>query len=309
MAALDRGLAELVSGCAVRAGGAGLGLGVGGVSARGRAGPGAARWGAPPAPAPPPRSPGPAGAGLAAAAAPSAALDASRAPAGGGHPRASLFCRRKHRMDAEPEGCPASKKRPAEAELCPPTPALEQWMLCAGQTPHQCPSGLPRAPGPLEIPCEEMEQAAGEQQCEAARRKLQEIEARITDEDEDEDGLVEAPLSNLPTLVLSDTLKTGLKRDYTGDLTKKIVESMSRPSMELVVWKPLPEFLTKKAKAVSVKNYKLTAERCPAKPATLGAAFCLQTGKFSELQPTEMPSAFYSAVEPPTGCSEEEMEL
>lgn len=78
--------------------------------------------------------------------------------------------------------------------------------------------------------------------------------------------------------------------------------------MELVVWKPLPEFLTKRARSVSVKNYKPVAERCPTKPATLEAAFSLQTGKFPELQQTEMPSAFYSAVEP-AGCSEEEMEL
>lgn len=49
---------------------------------------------------------------------------------------------------------------------------------------------------------------------------------RITDEDEDEDGLEEEPLGTLPTLILSDTLKTGLRRDYTGDLTKKIIESM-----------------------------------------------------------------------------------
>ncbi|XP_060105978.1 coiled-coil domain-containing protein 117 [Heteronotia binoei] len=188
-------------------------------------------------------------------------------------------------------------------------------MLCAGSSPGNPPasSSLPGTPGLLllEMPCEEMEQAVGgeqQQQCEAALRRLQEIEDRITDEDEDEDGLAEGPLGNLPTLVLSDTLKTGLKRDYAGDLTKKIIESMSRPSMELVVWKPLPEFLTPKAKSVSVKNYKPAAERCSAKPPTLEADFSLQTGNFSEPQQTEMPSAFYSTVGP-AGCSEEEMEL
>lgn len=78
--------------------------------------------------------------------------------------------------------------------------------------------------------------------------------------------------------------------------------------MELVVWKPLPEFLTRKARSVSVKDYTPVAETCPAKSATLEAAFSLQTGKFSEPQQTEMPSPFYSTVEP-AGCSEEEMEL
>lgn len=78
--------------------------------------------------------------------------------------------------------------------------------------------------------------------------------------------------------------------------------------MELVVWKPLPEFLTKKTKSVSDKNYKPMADRCLTKPATLEAAFSLQTGQFSEPQQTERPSAFYCTVEP-SGCSEEEMEL
>lgn len=49
---------------------------------------------------------------------------------------------------------------------------------------------------------------------------------RITEEEEEEDGPVEGPPGNLPTLILSDTLKTGLKRDYNGGLTKKIIESM-----------------------------------------------------------------------------------
>ncbi|XP_015282769.1 PREDICTED: coiled-coil domain-containing protein 117 [Gekko japonicus] len=199
--------------------------------------------------------------------------------------------------------------------LSPPTPAAQEpWAMGAGRPAgcglaDPCVGSLPGTPGLLEVPCEEMEQAAvGEQQCEAARRKLREIEDRITDEDE-EDGLVgEEPVGSLPTLVLSDTLKAGLKRDYAGDLTKKIIESMSRPSMELVVWKPLPEFLNKKAKSVSVKDYKPVAETCPTKSATLEAAFSLQTGKFSESQQAEMPSPFYSAVEP-AGCSEEEMEL
>ncbi|XP_054852920.1 coiled-coil domain-containing protein 117 [Eublepharis macularius] len=239
--------------------------------------------------------PGAAGRGPEAALWPAAGPLLSR----GGGPRASPCGRKRPPTEQAPEGCPASKRRPRGS-----------WMLDGG---GPGPSGpLCAAPGAPDGPCEAMEQAAaaaaGEQQCEAARRKLREIEARITDEDEDEDVLVEETAGTLPTLVLSDTLKTGLKRDYSGDLTKKIIESMSRPSMELVLWKPLPEFFTKKAKSVSVKNYKPVAGRCPAEPATPDAAFCLQTGQFSGLQETEMPSDFYSAVEP-TECTEEEMEL
>lgn len=44
--------------------------------------------------------------------------------------------------------------------------------------------------------------------------------------DEDEDVPVEGNGSSLPTLVLSDALKTGLKRAYEGALTQKMIESM-----------------------------------------------------------------------------------
>ncbi|XP_007443234.1 coiled-coil domain-containing protein 117 [Python bivittatus] len=162
-----------------------------------------------------------------------------------------------------------------------------------------------------------MEQAGPEQQCEAARRKLREIEDRITEEDEEEEGeddeeegLAGQPEGHLPTLVLSHTLQTGLKQDYEGILTKKIIESMSRPSMELVLWKPLPEFLPEKDDLACIKTYKpLVPERCLGKRAALDAAFPSQTAEFLE-QPeqAEMPLAHFGAVGP-SGPAEEEMEL
>ncbi|XP_063000109.1 coiled-coil domain-containing protein 117 [Elgaria multicarinata webbii] len=222
-------------------------------------------------------------------------------------PRALLSCRKKHKMEEEeeePDDCPVGKKRMTEAALG----AEREWVLPESQgAPSQ---SLDRLPGPLETPCEEMEQATGEAPGEAAHRRLQEIEERIIDDDDDgEELLAEGSVSNVPTLILSDTLKTGLKRDYQEVLTKKIIESMSRPSMELVLWKPLPEFLTERATSASVKNFKPGgAERSLAKLAALNSAFRSQTFP-EQRQQAEMPSPPLYGAEGLNEGADEEMEL
>ncbi|XP_054964303.1 coiled-coil domain-containing protein 117-like [Pan paniscus] len=218
--------------------------------------------------------------------------------------RVSVHCKKKHKREEEEEDdCPVRKKRITEAELCA---GPNDWILCAhqdveGHGVNPSVSGL-SVPGILDVICEEMDQTTGEPQCEVARRKLQEIEDRIIDEDEEVEA--DRNVNHLPSLVLSDTMKTGLKREFDEVFTKKMIESMSRPSMELVLWKPLPEILSDKPKPSSnTKNY---IGESQAKHAAAGTAFPQRTELF--LEPRQTGMSLYNSLETATS-TEEEMEL
>ncbi|EDL40535.1 coiled-coil domain-containing protein 117 [Mus musculus] len=217
--------------------------------------------------------------------------------------RVSIHCRKKHKRLAEDDECPVRKKRLTEAELGAVT---DEWALGAhqgreGHGVNTCPSSL-SMPSMLDVVCEEMDQTTGEPQCEVARRRLQEIEDRIIDEDEEVES--DRNVSHLPSLVLSDTMKTGLKREFDEVFTKRMIESMSRPSMELVLWKPLPELLPEKPKpSSSPKNYRRESQ---AKHAAPGTAFPQRTEGLLEPQCADAP--LYRSLEAATS-TEEEMEL
>uniref|UniRef100_A0A8C8ZMM9 Coiled-coil domain containing 117 n=1 Tax=Prolemur simus TaxID=1328070 RepID=A0A8C8ZMM9_PROSS len=217
--------------------------------------------------------------------------------------RVSVHCKKKHKREEEDDDCPVRKKRLIEAELCA---GPNDWILGAhqgveGHGVNLCTSGL-SVSGMLDVICEEMDQTTGEPQCEVARRKLQEIEDRIIDEDEEVEA--DRNVDHLPSLVLSDTMKTGLKREFDEVFTKKMIESMSRPSMELVLWKPLPELLSDKPKPSS--NAKTYTGESQTKHAAVSTAFPQRTELFLEPRQTGMP--LYNSLET-AASTEEEMEL
>ncbi|XP_049721974.1 coiled-coil domain-containing protein 117 [Elephas maximus indicus] len=217
--------------------------------------------------------------------------------------RASVYCKKKHKREEEDDECPVRKKRLTEGALCP---GPNDWILCThqeveGHGVNPCTSDL-SVSGMLDVTCEEMDQTTTEPQCEVARRRLQEIEDRIIDEDEEVEA--DRNINHLPSLVLSDTMKTGLKREFDEVFTKKMIESMSRPSMELVLWKPLPELLSDKPKpSTNAKNYPGESQT---KHAAAGTAFPQRTELFLEPRQTGVP--LYNSLET-AACTEEEMEL
>ncbi|XP_051552209.1 coiled-coil domain-containing protein 117-like isoform X2 [Myxocyprinus asiaticus] len=83
---------------------------------------------------------------------------------------------------------------------------------------------------------------------EVAQRRLQEIEERITLEDDGEEELDVEPASRRPVLVMSDSLREGLQRGIGDILPHTVAQSMSRSCMELVVWRPPEDPLTQRLK-------------------------------------------------------------
>uniref|UniRef100_UPI0037E7B2E2 coiled-coil domain-containing protein 117 isoform X2 n=1 Tax=Semicossyphus pulcher TaxID=241346 RepID=UPI0037E7B2E2 len=180
-------------------------------------------------------------------------------------------CLRKHRRRSDDEGCSAKRRRlmfEAESDIsensntstrhdwptansCPPLSAQQ----ASPALPQPCPAPqpltlsqsltLPQTDSALARP--ETESSCME--IEAAQRKLQEIEDRITleDDDEDEDLDVE-PAPRRPVLVISDSLKEGLQRGISDILPHTVAQSVSHSCMELVLWRPLDDPFCRKRK-------------------------------------------------------------
>ncbi|XP_029367483.1 coiled-coil domain-containing protein 117 isoform X2 [Echeneis naucrates] len=192
-------------------------------------------------------------------------------------------CLRKNRRRVDDEGCSAKRRRlmvEAEGDIsensnsgthhdwpivnsCPPisTPQINSAL------PQPCPEPQPPS---LPDPSPALSRLETESSCmeiEAAQRKLQEIEDRITleDDNEDEDLDVE-PAPRRPVLVISDSLKEGLQRGISDILPHKVAQSVSHSCMELVLWRPPDDSFCRRLKGSLQKQRKQAVSRQPPTP-------------------------------------------
>ncbi|XP_035514006.1 coiled-coil domain-containing protein 117 isoform X1 [Morone saxatilis] len=194
-------------------------------------------------------------------------------------------CLRKHRRRVDDEGCSAKRRRlmyEAEVDISENsnTSNRHEWptanscpSLSAQQAspapPKPCPAPQPLTlPQPSNPPLSRPETESSCMEIEAAQRRLQEIEDRITleDDDEDEDLDVE-PAPRRPVLVISDSLKEGLQRDISDILPHTVAQSVSHSCMELVLWRPPEDPFCRKRKGLLQKPRKQqTVSRQPPTP-------------------------------------------
>ncbi|CDQ78536.1 unnamed protein product [Oncorhynchus mykiss] len=232
-------------------------------------------------------------------------------------------CLRKHRRRADDEGCSAKKRRLMEEAGCDPLDYLSPKVFhnwppgnsipplpesSSQALPQPCLGtqdlGLPLSGSSSALACPEAEGSCME--VEAAQRRLQEIEERITleDDDDDEDLDVE-PAPRRPMLVMSDSLREGLQRGISDILPHTVAQSVSHSCMELVVWRPPEVALARRLKDSLQRQRKqqITSRQPPSPSASLGS-----------LTSTNTPGETYSPMycSPGAGAhsaGEEDMEL
>lgn len=215
--------------------------------------------------------------------------------------------RKKHRRDQDSFDCPLKRRKLCVSPV-PTTYTGDASQPCWSQSLSQA---TPTAVAPsLCIPSPEMQAALTEgmdettieSQSDAALRRIRDIESRLVlEEDVEEDNNKN---NRLPTLVMSDVLVESLKKGLDESLTRKIVDSMNRPSMELVLWKPQPEFLIDKLQSFTGR---------PKEEAEASKQNTPKTPFLRQVDPLEADKQHILNVDcdidPMWGREEEEMEL
>ncbi|XP_041757041.1 coiled-coil domain-containing protein 117-like isoform X2 [Coregonus clupeaformis] len=235
-------------------------------------------------------------------------------------------CLRKHRRRADDEGCSAKKRRlmgeagcdplddlsPNVCQIWPPGNNCSPLPESASQAPPQHCLGtqnleLPISGSPSHLASPEAEGSCIE--VATAHRRLQEIEERITledDDDDDDEDLDVEPAPRRPVLVMSDSLREGLQRGISDILPHTVAQSVSHSCMELVVWRLPEDALARKLKD-SLQRKQQTTSRQPPTPSATPTPQIPPT-------PTNPPGETYSPLycSPGAGAhssGEEDMEL
>ncbi|KAE8635400.1 hypothetical protein XENTR_v10002609 [Xenopus tropicalis] len=204
---------------------------------------------------------------------------------GSGFPHSS---RNKHKREEDIFECPLKKRRISEHAEVPifpePTTCHSSADILIGETlgsswDSNCKSKTTTAlqysdsellPVMHSAQTEEMEESSSESFSPVCGRAQVNYSRLSSTNDELE---MDKTSDHLPSLIMSDVLKEGLKRGFEESLTKKIVDSMNRPSMELVLWKPQSELLFDRLQAVFKSHKKERDLKKPAPSASQTTSF------------------------------------
>ncbi|XP_077600531.1 coiled-coil domain-containing protein 117-like [Stigmatopora nigra] len=215
-------------------------------------------------------------------------------------------CLRKHRRRIDDDGCHPKRRRLAEEADSSHITTRLNWPPLDNslQQEHRALQQLrpaPHNPTPLHA-SSSLSSPAAENSCmdiEAAQRTLQEIENRITLEDDDEDLDVE-PNQRRPVLVISESLKEGLQRGINDILPPTIAQSVSHSCMELVLWRPPEDPFCRRLKgSLQKQKRQQTVLRQPPTP-------CISPTPHSPSADTHVPLQNFPDTE---RCVEEDMEM
>ncbi|XP_046697673.1 coiled-coil domain-containing protein 117 [Silurus meridionalis] len=222
-------------------------------------------------------------------------------------------CLRKHRRRTDDEGCSAKRQKLMdEGELDPLETANSRpdlgWLAesaTGSLTALNCTAAAPAPPCPNTqynqnpLPPPRLDSEGSCMEVEAAQRKLQEIENRITLEDDSDEDLDVEPPQRRPVLVLSDSLREGLQRGIADILPHTVAQSVSHSCMELVLWRPLEDPLTQQLKDTLQRQQRKQQPVCRQTPTPIPNPKGLEEHNFSPL-----------SCSPAASCStEEDMEL
>ncbi|XP_048412327.1 coiled-coil domain-containing protein 117 [Stegostoma tigrinum] len=186
--------------------------------------------------------------------------------------RNEFFFRRKHKREQEEDDAPARKKRLTEKMLDCLVTSVNVSCSSWPSTFNPQESGISDVASPSwqigpssqEFRVIENEAAYVDMKPdpnEEGLQKLKEIENRLVEGDDPEGEGIE--VSDMPVLVLSDSLREELRPGLEEILPRRIMESLNRPCMELVLWRPPCEPLSDKLAALTEqRNSKHRQPQC-----------------------------------------------